>query len=533
MAKLRCFLLLPVFLLASRSALAQKTTGTTLNVSGTSTVTGSFVASGTGQGTISPLGNASLTVTGSEAVGADYKPTGPVQFAMTFTFNPTDRFSVAFSYVSASSAGVSGSISGGVGAYAGATGLVTVVLVEGTSFGTGNTGMNWTMTGSGNITVGQQTTVITLANFSFATQLTANIVWTTTATGTLAPFGSVTLNATTNGTYSGGPVAGQGTAVFTLNASDSIRVSFSIPDISLKTYSFVVTVTGGAGAFAGATGSMSLVLTSTSQQSFTLTGSGSITQPPAGTPAPTVTSVRTSGSTAPDIAQNTWIEVKGTNLTPATTPAGGVFWSNAPEFASGRMPTQLNGVSVNVNGKPAYVWWFCSVATSTICTSDQINVLTPLDSTLGQVPLVVTNGTVSSVAFQVTLQAVSPSFLLFSPQGYIVATHADYSLLGPASLFPGLSTPAAPGETIILWAVGFGLPTTALVDGSATQTGSLPAQPVCSVGTQPAASNAALTSPGLYQIALTVPQSAASGDNSLTCSYDGSSTPAGDLLSVH
>ena len=44
-------------------------------------------------------------------------------------------------------------------------------------------------------------------------------------------------------------------------------------------------------------------------------------------------------------------------------------WSNAPEFASGRMPTQLAGVSVTVNGRPAYVY-FVSPA--------QINVLTPL-----------------------------------------------------------------------------------------------------------------------------------------------------------
>ncbi len=39
---------------------------------------------------------------------------------------------------------------------------------------------------------------------------------------------------------------------------------------------------------------------------------------------------------------------------------------------------------------PAYVWWFCSALTSPACASDQINVLTPIDSTTGEVQIVVT-----------------------------------------------------------------------------------------------------------------------------------------------
>jgi len=276
---------------------------------------------------------------------------------------------------------------------------------------------------------------------------------------------------------------------------------------------------------------MNLNLTS-SQSNFTLTGSGSITQPAAGTQTPSITSITTAGSGAAYIAQNTWIEIKGSNLTPPTTPAGGVFWSKAPEFASGRMPTQLNGMSVTVNGKPAYVYWFCSAATTPACAADQINVLTPLDSTVGPALVVVTNGTVSSAPFVANLQPVSPSFLLFNAKGYTVATHADFSLLGPTSLFPGLSTPASTGETIVLYAVGFGLPITSLVDGSANQSGSLPAQPTCVVGTTPAAVTAVLASPGLYQLALTVPATGVSGDNPITCVYNGSPTPVGELISV-
>jgi uncharacterized protein (TIGR03437 family) len=60
----------------------------------------------------------------------------------------------------------------------------------------------------------------------------------------------------------------------------------------------------------------------------------------------------------PGIAQNTYIVIKGANLAPAATAAAGVIWSTAPSFASGLMPTQLNGVSVTVNNKPAFAYFY-------------------------------------------------------------------------------------------------------------------------------------------------------------------------------
>ena len=147
---------------------------------------------------------------------------------------------------------------------------------------------------------------------------------------------------------------------------------------------------------------------------------------------------------------------------PANTSSGGVNWSTAPSFASGLMPTQLNGVSVTVNNKPAFVYFYCSAETDPGCIEDQLNVLTPLDNTLGPVRVVVTNGTVSTPAFTASMQAVAPSFLLDGATAYITATHLDYSLVGPTGLYPGYTTPASPGEVIVLYAVGFGLPSTAL-----------------------------------------------------------------------
>jgi uncharacterized protein (TIGR03437 family) len=197
------------------------------------------------------------------------------------------------------------------------------------------------------------------------------------------------------------------------------------------------------------------------------------------------------------------------------------------------MPTQLGGVSVTVNNKPGFVYFYCSAATDPACPQDQLNILTPLDNTVGPVPVVVTNGSVASPPFTVTMGAVAPSFLLFSTAGYIAATHANGSLLGPASLYPGLSMPAEPGETVVLYAVGFGLPATALMNGSATQTGPLPVNPICKLAGNAVTLNfAGLISPGLYQLNIVVPISAANGDNPVSCAYGGSTTPSGALITV-
>ena len=81
--------------------------------------------------------------------------------------------------------------------------------------------------------------------------------------------------------------------------------------------------------------------------------------------------------------------------------------------------------------------------------------------------------------------------------------------------------------------MGFGLPSTTLTDGSASQSGVLQPLPVCSVGSNPAAvSFAGLISPGLYQINLTIPPGTPSRDNPIGCTFKGASTPGGDQIAV-
>ena len=239
----------------------------------------------------------------------------------------------------------------------------------------------------------------------------------------------------------------------------------------------------------------------------------------------TVTSVGTAYGTAA-ISQNTWTQINGIKIVPANTPAAGANWNNELSFAQGLLPTSLQGVSVTVNGKPGFISFYCSAATSQVCTSDQINVLTPLDTTTGPVQIVVTSSGVASAPITATLQPLSPTFLLFAAPGYVAATHADNSLLAPASLYPGFSTPAAPGEIVVLYAIGFGLPSNGLVNGSSTQSGPLPSPVTCAVGGANAPVQfAGVVTAGLYQLNVALPQTLKSGDNPISCSYAGATTP--------
>jgi uncharacterized protein (TIGR03437 family) len=520
--------LLAATLFAIGPALARKTTSiNVVNVSGMTQMAIVRPVSLSGTGTISPFGSAAVSFSGSQ----DQK-TFLTQGTFTLSLNRLDSFNVTASPQSINkmtTLNLPGPIVGGTGAFSGATGSVTYTFkYTGNSANAGT----FTLTGSGNITVGATTTAITLGNFNGAAFVAsaANGTLQASPTGTVAPFGDVTVNFNGVGSRSGAAGAVQGELTFVFDANDSFIASFSAPfSFNSASNSLPCIITGGTGEFSGATGSLTAnFAVSPNDTTFTLNGAGTITQPPPGTPV--ITSVITAFG-GPAIAQNTWIQINGNNLVPSNTPAAGVVWNNALSFAAGMLPTQLNGIGATVNGKPAFVSFFCSAATSSVCTTDQINVLTPLDSFTGPAQIVVTSGATSSSPVTATMQAISPAFLLFSTKGYVVASHADYSLLGPTSLFPG-STPAKAPETVAVYGVGFGLPATAVVNGSSTQSGVLSNPVTCTLGGVPVAVPfAGLISPGLYQLNIAIPATAPSGDNSIVCTYSGISTLAG-LIAV-
>jgi uncharacterized protein (TIGR03437 family) len=521
--------ILAAALLVTCSVFAQKTTPILLvNVSGPG-ATASFVrpVSLNGTGAMSPYGSAAVSFTGTQEF-----PSGLTQGTLTFFLNRADSFTVTAApqpVGKVTNLNLPGPITGGTGAFSGATGSVNYTFTF--TANTSSSG-NFTLSGAGNITVGKTATAITLAGFN-GTGFVGNAASGTlqTSSGSVTPFGNVTVNFSGIGNQHGATGLIDGALTFAFTGGDSFIASFSFMfDFNESSISLPCTITGGTGAFLGASGSLMANFTTNPDGTFSLTGAGSITQPPPGTPI--ITSVGTAYGSA-TIGQNTWLEIHGMNLAAANTPKGGVFWSNAPDFAVGRMPTKLNNMSVTVNGKPAFIWWFCSAVTTAACANDQINVLSPLDDTVGLVQVVVTSGATSSGPFSADMQTISPSFLVLDAPGHVTAQHANYTLLAPANLYPGTSTPALAGEEILVYAIGMGLPANALVNGSSMQTGPIRPLPVCGVGMLPATvADANVVSPGLYQLNLVVPSGAPSGDNLVSCTYGGAYTPPGALIAV-
>src|SRR5678815_4097422 len=111
--------------------------------------------------------------------------------------------------------------------------------------------------------------------------------------------------------------------------ADTIKFYFSFAG-DAPTLDTPILVIGGTGAYAGVSGTAKFTnLTFVTQSTTTFTMTGSITQPSSTTPLISVVGTANYGLNR--IAQNAWTAIKGTHLVPATTPAGGVFWSNAPE----------------------------------------------------------------------------------------------------------------------------------------------------------------------------------------------------------
>ncbi len=235
---------------------------------------------------------------------------------------------------------------------------------------------------------------------------------------------------------------------------------------------------------------------------------------------PTITLVANAEGENPSIAPNTWVEVKGQNL----SKAGDSRTWQASDFVNNTMPSKLDGVSVTVNGKSAFVFYI---------SPTQVNILTPPDALQGTVAVQVTNNGATSQAFMVQAQAASPSFFVYNGGPYAIGTHLDGSLLGPTSLYPGQTTPAKPGETVVLYANGFGATSPPVVSGSAAQSGTLSPLPVVTIGGLAATVQfAGLISPGLFQFNVVIPAGAASGDNPVVAASSGMEAAPVALLTV-
>ena len=116
------------------------------------------------------------------------------------------------------------------------------------------------------------------------------------------------------------------------------------------------------------------------------------------TTGPVIAEVANAEGESPTIAPNTWVEIKGVNLAPAGDSR---IWQ-ALDFVNNQMPAPLDGVSVTVNGKSAYIYYI---------SPTQINILTPPDAMNGAVQVVVGNNGAASASFTAQAQAAFPILL--------------------------------------------------------------------------------------------------------------------------
>ncbi len=223
----------------------------------------------------------------------------------------------------------------------------------------------------------------------------------------------------------------------------------------------------------------------------------------------------------PGIVANSWVTIQGAGLAAKTDD-----WSNS--IINGALPTSLDGVTVTMGGKPAYIYYI---------TPGQLNVLAP-DLPPGPVSVVVTTPSGSSSAFTATAGLYGPAFFLW-PSSQVVATRQDYSLAVKAGTFAGASTVAAkPGDILILWATGFGPTNPAAPAGVAVpgdQAYPTATSPLVTIDNIPALVYGSALTPGavgLYQIAIQVPTSLADGDWPIQATIGGVASPAGVVLSV-
>lgn len=228
-------------------------------------------------------------------------------------------------------------------------------------------------------------------------------------------------------------------------------------------------------------------------------------------PAIDASGVANAASAKGGFAANTWITIKGSNLS-ATTRT----WT-ADEVTDSKWPTALDNVSVTVNGKAAIVQ---SISPT------QINALTPVDDATGPVDVKVTAADQTSDAASITLQAFAPA--VFTIDGKYAATSVPdpVTMAGNAKFFTvadGKPTAVKPGDTVTLFATGLG-------PMSADDAKVLANAPTVTVGGVAATVTAAGLldkAPQIYQISITVPD-APDGDQAIVVQVGGVNSPSGD-----
>ncbi len=219
----------------------------------------------------------------------------------------------------------------------------------------------------------------------------------------------------------------------------------------------------------------------------------------------------------PTFAPGSWIEIYGTGLAAATQT-----WANS-DFNGVNGPTKLGGTSVTIGGQAAFIDYV---------SPTQVNAQVPGGVGATTQQLVVTTAAGSSPPFTVTVNTSQPGLLApsnFNIGGtqYVVAQFSNQTYVLPPGAISGITSQRAkPGDTIIIYGVGFGPVAPPIPPGQLVQQSNTLAQTFAiSFGGVPAASvsYSGLVSGymGLYQLNVVVPSVPASDTVPVTFSLGG------------
>jgi uncharacterized protein (TIGR03437 family) len=134
------------------------------------------------------------------------------------------------------------------------------------------------------------------------------------------------------------------------------------------------------------------------------------------------------------IVAGSWSSLFGVNLSNTTRN-----WTDS-DFIGTMLPTSLDGVSVTIDGKPAFVSYI---------SPTQVNAQVPSDLSPGWVTVEVTNNGVSTTNILTWVTKYAPGAFTYTQDGttFAAATAANGSPVLPSS-------PAKPGEVISIYATG-------------------------------------------------------------------------------
>ena len=322
------------------------------------------------------------------------------------------------------------------------------------------------------------------------------------SSGPLAGGQSVTITGT--GFTGATAVTIGGTPATGVTAVSATSITATTPPGSAGTASVLVTTTSGTNAG------------NTLYMYRNLLGSAPGSSAPVVTPS---NGIVNGASFAPGLVSGAWTTISGTNLAKSTRD-----WADAIGL-DGAFPTTLDGVSVTIDGKPAFISYI---------SPSQLNIQVPdLGGNTGPVSVVVKTADGESVPSTAIATQELPGLFTYRLNGetYPAAVRADSTVIGPVGA-PGV-VPAKPGDMVLFFGTGFG-PTSPAVAPGKVFSGAAPLVSPVSMrigGVPVTLAFAGLSSSGLYQFNVIIPE-LPNGERPVEMQINGVSIQGGIVFAV-